>query len=83
VQYIERFNVFFYLPEAVRNCKAFQEYLTHLYTYLADFFQRTNPLLQWHKVQADIMTDFRAAVSSGVVKIKGATGAGAGIGPQL
>lgn len=61
LQYLERFNSFFYLPDAVRHSKQFGEYLDHLWGYLADFFVRTNPLTDWEKAEQNMKNAFTTA----------------------
>lgn len=68
LQYLDRFNKFFYLPNSVRSTRQFAEYLDHLWEYLVDFFKRTNPLSDWSKME----NEFRHAFSSN------AAGSGAG-----
>lgn len=63
LQYLERFNKFFYLPDAVRNSRHYAEYLDGLWAYLADFFRRTNPLTDWAKIEEDLRAGFATAGS--------------------
>jgi splicing factor 3A subunit 3 len=75
VQYLERFNKFFYLPDAVRNSRHYAEYLDSLWAYLADFFRRTNSLTDWAKIEEDIRAGFAGANSGAVVSGNGARSA--------
>lgn len=61
VQYLERFNNFFYLPDSVKQTRPYAEYLDRLWEYLSDFFQRTNPLSDWNKTLADMKSDYSAS----------------------
>lgn len=63
LQYLERFNTFFYLPDNVKSTRQYAEYLDSLWNYLVDFFKRTNPLTDWHKIENDILTSFDSAES--------------------
>ena len=64
LQYLERFNDFFYLPEAVKQSRAYADYLDNLWVYLADFFQRTNPLSNWNKIMEDVKAGAPASLLS-------------------
>jgi splicing factor 3A subunit 3 len=72
LQYLDRFNKFFYLPDNVRQSRHYAEYLDHLWAYLVDFFKRTNPLSDWGKVEADIRNSFTASAAGAT---NGANGA--------
>lgn len=63
LQYLERFNSFFYLPDVVRQSRQFSEYLDHLWGYLANFFVRTNPLTDWEKVEVNMKKSFTTSVA--------------------
>jgi hypothetical protein len=47
LQYLDKFNTFFYIPEAskVNTHKAYGQYLTALWEYLSSFFHRIQPLV--------------------------------------
>jgi splicing factor 3A subunit 3 len=45
LQYLDKFNSFFYIPEAQKMNKAYGEYVTALWNYLKDFFHRIQPLV--------------------------------------
>lgn len=45
LQYLERFNNFFYLPEALKCSKGYLEYLEGLHVYLQQFFDKVHPLV--------------------------------------
>lgn len=81
LQYLERFNTFFYLPEIVRNSRQYSEYLEHLWQYLVDFFRRTNPLTDWTKIEEEIKAGFSSA-ASGAPSAEGKDGAGRAGGAQ-
>lgn len=45
LQYLDRFNSFFYIPIKVKSTKQYLDYLEQLWKYLKDFFDRTSPLV--------------------------------------
>jgi splicing factor 3A subunit 3 len=45
LQYLDKFNSFFYIPEGQKLNKAYGEYVTALWNYLRDFFHRIQPLV--------------------------------------
>ena len=45
LQYLDKFNTFFYIPEAVKTTKAYQAYVNDLWAYLRGFFARVQPLI--------------------------------------
>lgn len=45
LQYLDKFNSFFYIPEANKINKAYGQYVTALWEYLSDFFHRIQPLV--------------------------------------
>lgn len=45
LQFLDRFNSFFYIPSSVKATAAYNDYLTELWQYLHDFFARVNPLI--------------------------------------
>lgn len=64
VQYLERFNDFFYLPDSVKQSRPYADYLDSLWLYLSDFFQRTNPLTDWDKTIEVMKTEHSTMVSN-------------------
>lgn len=45
LQYLDKFNSFFFIPESTKGTKAYMAYVTDLYTYLKEFFRRVQPLV--------------------------------------
>lgn len=45
LQYLDRFNKFFYLSEQSKATKAYASYIKELWHYLSDFFVRVQPLI--------------------------------------
>ncbi len=45
LQYLDKFNSFFYIPEANKTNKAYGQYVTALWEYLSGFFQQIQPLV--------------------------------------
>ena len=56
LQYLDKFNSFFYIPEASKSHKAYVQYLSSLWEYLLGFFRRVQPLVEVE----DILTEWRA-----------------------
>lgn len=82
VQYLERFNDFFYLPESVKQSKLYADYLDSLWVYLSDFFRRTNPLSDWAKIANEMKAVFSTAAAKRVGVSSGIDGKGVAIAPQ-
>lgn len=45
LQYLNKFNSFFFIPETTKSSKVYFNYVTNLWNYLADFFWRIQPLV--------------------------------------
>ena len=69
LQYLDRFSMFFYIPEEIKATKGYYEYLLHLWNYLVDFYQRVHPLISLNKVFADWEEEFQIKVTSGEIVI--------------
>jgi splicing factor 3A subunit 3 len=67
LQYLEKFNAFFYLPAACRATKAYGTYVEELWDYLRGFFQRTQPLVDVDPLVAEWRTKFLEEWSAGSV----------------
>eukprot|EP01041_Mallomonas_annulata_P008834 gene8834-18296_t len=57
LQYLDKFNTFFYIPEGCKLTKAYTNYIKDLWHYLSDFFLRVQPLIdlsenisEWQKM---------------------------------
>ena len=46
LQYLDKFNSFFYVPEACKKTKLYAEYLADLFNYFSGFLHRTQPLIE-------------------------------------
>lgn len=68
LQYLDRFNTFFYIPEDLRNSKPYAEYLDNLWKYLEGFFRRVHPLIDLDEIIRDWEGDFATKVKNGEVK---------------
>jgi splicing factor 3A subunit 3 len=69
LQYLDRFNSFFYIPESIKATKPYSEYLENLWVYLYDFFHRVNPLINIDDIVKEWSADFKTKVDSGEIKI--------------
>ena len=69
LQYLDRFNSFFYIPESIKATKPYVEYLDHLWTYLYDFFRRVNPLINIDEIIKKWTVDFKSKVESGEIAV--------------
>ena len=45
LQYLDKFNTFFYITESSKNSKHYRTYISDLWAYLSDFFSRVQPLV--------------------------------------
>ena len=45
VQYLDKFNSFFFIPENCKSTKAYAKYINDLFDYLSGFFRRVQPLI--------------------------------------
>ncbi|CAE7530320.1 SF3A3 [Symbiodinium microadriaticum] len=57
LQYLDKFNSFFYIPENSKSHKAYVQYISSLWEYLLDFFRRVQPLVEVE----DLLAEWRAA----------------------
>lgn len=55
IQYLNKFNNFFYIPENLKSSKLYVNYISDLWSYLSDYFWRIQPLVdiqefvdKWH-----------------------------------
>lgn len=60
LQYLDRFNSFFYIPAGVKSKAAYLEYLNHLWSYLFNFFSSVNPLTSLDSMLQEWRTEFDA-----------------------
>eukprot|EP01035_Chromulina_nebulosa_P040527 gene40527-54798_t len=69
LQYLDRFNTFFYIPDDLRASKPYGDYLVNLWGYLSNFFRRVHPLIDLDEiVQGEWETEFCNKVRAGEVK---------------
>lgn len=71
LQYLERFQMFFYIPSEVKNSKAYFDYLVELWNYLTGFYKRIHPLIDIDRVIGEWEKEFDGKVESGEIKLKG------------
>lgn len=72
LQYLDRFNSFFWLSPEVKGSKAYFDYLHELWTYLRGFYARVHPLINIDNAITEWEKEFEQKVGSGEIKIKGA-----------
>lgn len=85
LQYLDRFNTFFYIPEELRTSKPYLEYLQNLWKYLEDFFRRVHPLIDLDAIIHEWEVDFINRVKNGEVRharLPGKSGHAASHQPQ-
>ena len=69
LQYLDRFNTFFYIPDDLRASKPYGDYLSNLWAYLSGFFRRVHPLIDLDEIaQGEWEVDFCAKVKAGEIK---------------
>ncbi len=69
LQYLDRFTMFFYIPEDVKATKGYIDYLTNLWNYLYDFYRRVHPLIGLEKVVHDWEQEFQHKVAKGDIAV--------------
>lgn len=69
LQYLDRFNSFFYIPESLKAMKQYNVYLDSLWTYLYDFFNRVNPLISIDEIIQEWSVNFKSKLDNGEIKI--------------
>eukprot|EP01038_Epipyxis_sp_PR26KG_P005409 gene5409-7497_t len=67
LQYLDRFNSFFYVSAAVKVTKSYSKYLDNLYNYLYGFFIRVNPLTDFTAIQVECEKVFEEKVKNGEI----------------
>ncbi len=65
IQYLDKFNSFFYISENCKTTKHYRSYITGLWEYLSDFFSRIQPLVEKESTIASWKPDFEEKWSSG------------------
>jgi splicing factor 3A subunit 3 len=73
LQYLDKFNVFFYLPDSFKQttstAKPYLEYLKTLWQYLVGFYKRVHPLIEIENVIQDWEKEFEEKVKKGEIKL--------------
>lgn len=67
LQYLDKFNTFFYISESSKNSKHYRAYLNELWDYLFDFFSRIQPLVEIDSILLGWRTDFEKKWAEGTV----------------
>ena len=65
LQYLDRFNSFFFIPENSKGSKAYNSYVNDLWDYLRGFFQRVQPLVDLNELEW--RTEFEQKWSEGKI----------------
>jgi len=68
LQYLDKFNTFFYIPEELRATKQYLEYLENLWDYLQGFFLRVHPLIDMKEISKEWQLDFANKIRSGELR---------------
>ena len=68
LQYLDKFNTFFYIPENCKNTKQYRVYVSGLWEYLSGFFSRVQPLVNLDELIASWVQDFDANWAAGKVQ---------------
>ena len=58
LQYLDKFNSFFYIPEGQKLNKSYGEYVMALWNYLQDFFHRIQPLVDMNEYLEEWKKEF-------------------------
>lgn len=58
LQYLDKFNNFFYIPEASKGSKQYRLYLDHLWNYLSSFFSKIQPLVNMNELLVEWKDSF-------------------------
>jgi len=67
LQYLDKFNSFFHIPESVKSSKQYKYYVEALWTYLSTFFAKIQPLVEIDILIKDWKSDFDEKWISGKV----------------
>lgn len=68
IQYLNKFNSFFYIPESNKSTKLYVNYVSELWNYLSDFFWRIQPLVDITEYQNKWATEFDVKWKSGQIQ---------------
>lgn len=67
LQYLDRFNSFFYIPESAKGAKQYRQYVEELWQYLSTFFQKIQPLVEFPKMVQEWRASFEQLWNEGKV----------------
>ena len=67
LQYLDKFNSFFYIPETSKSAKVYGLYVNDLYDYLRGFFGRVQPLIDMVSNEKEIRDDFEKKWADGAI----------------
>lgn len=68
IQYLNKFNSFFYIPENNKSTKLYVNYVSELWNYLTDFFWRIQPLVDMKEYQDKWAAEFDIKWKSGRIQ---------------
>ena len=68
IQYLNKFNTFFYIPEAHKSSKLYVQYVSGLWDYLSDFFWRIHPLVNLQEFVDKWESEFYSQWRSGQIQ---------------
>lgn len=73
LQYLDKFNVFFYIPDSFKQQTStgrhYYDYLSNLWSYLLGFYKRVHPLIEVDTVIQDWEKEFDERVQKGEIKL--------------
>ena len=58
IQYLDRFNTFFYIPVNMKSSRSYSEYLEILWNYLMEFFMKIHPLINLSEIISEWHVEF-------------------------
>lgn len=65
LQYLDKFNSFFHIPDNCKTTKQYRSYVSELWSYLSDFFSRVQPLVDKNELISSWRAEFEKKWSSG------------------
>jgi splicing factor 3A subunit 3 len=68
IQYLNKFNSFFYIPENTKSSKAYVHYISTLWNYLSDYFWRIQPLVEMQEYLEKWKIEFEIKWKAGQVQ---------------
>lgn len=67
LQYLDKFNTFFFISDATKNSKQYRVYVSELWEYLLDFFSRIQPLVDRNSLVSGWRSEFEKKWADGEV----------------